>query len=339
MPKSVNRQIILKRRPQGLPKPEDFDYREVPLQAPKDGQVLLRNVYLSLDPAIRGWMDGREDSYQPPIPLGHVMRAVTIAEVVDTRNTNYSPGDFVMGLNGWEDYSISTGTGFINKIPADNQLPLSVYLSVLGTTGLTAYFGLLDVGKPQQGETVLVSAAAGAVGSVVGQIAKIKGCRTVGIAGGAEKCAQLVDTFGFDEAIDYKSTDSLEMEIKRTCPSGIDVYFDNVGGGMLEAALNCLKNGARIVMCGAISTYNATGPVPGPSGLWQLLVHNARLEGFIVSKYASQFPEGVSQLADWLREGSIKHKEHIVPGLRNASDAFLKLFSGKNVGKLIVQMD
>lgn len=309
------------------------------LPALKDGQILLRNLYLSLDPAIRGWMDEGEESYQPPIPLDHVMRAVTVAEVVESQNAAYAPGDFIMGLNGWEDYSISTGTGFVNKIPADNKLPLSIYLSVLGTTGLTAYFGLLDVGKPKSGETVLISAAAGAVGSVVGQIARINGCRTVGIAGGAEKCRQLVELFGFDEAIDYKSTADLEREINLKCPKGIDVYFDNVGGAMLEAALNCLKDGARIVMCGAISTYNATEPVPGPSNLWQLLVHNARLEGFIVSKYASRFPEGVSQLAQWLLDGSLQHREHVVPGLKNAPDAFLKLFNGENTGKLIIQMD
>lgn len=334
----VNRRIILKARPIGIPRLSDFGEERAEIPELGDGQVLLRNIYLSLDPAIRGWMSPQEDSYQPPIPIDEVMRGVTVARVEKTNNADFQVGDHVMGLNGWEQWSVSEGRGFINKIPSEMGLPMSNFLSVLGTTGMTAYFGLLDVGKPVSGETVLVSAAAGAVGSLVGQIAKNQGCRAVGIAGGKEKCKRLIDFYGFDAAIDYKAPGDLEEKISANCPNGIDIYFDNVGGDMLDAALNCLGEGARVVMCGAIATYNDDQPRSGPSNLWQLLVHNARLEGFIVSKYIGRFSEGLEKMGQWLGSGLIKHREEIVVGLENAPSAFLKLFDGSNKGKLIIDL-
>ncbi len=338
MGKPVNNRVMLRRRPEGLPKKTDFEWRTEGVPRPGDGQVLLRNIYLSLDPAIRGWMSPAENSYQPPIEIGEVMRGVTVGRVEETNNANFAVGDYVMGLNGWEQYSISNGQGFISKIPPHLDLPLSNFLGVLGTTGLTAYFGLLEIGGPKKGETVLVSAAAGAVGSIVGQIAQIKGCKTVGIAGGKEKCERLKTVFGFDETIDYKASGSIEEKIRSSCPAGIDIYFDNVGGEILDGALNCLADGARVVMCGAISTYNDETPTTGPSNLWQLLVHNARMEGFIVSKFVSEFPNAISQLGRWVSEGRLQHCEEFVDGLENAPDAFLRLFDGSHSGKLIVNL-
>lgn len=304
---------------------------------PGDGEALVRNLYLSLDPAMRGWM--REgDSYIEPVKLGEVMRGATVGEVLESKHPGYRPGDKVLGMLGWQDYAVvGHGDGAPRKLP-DVPLPITAFLSVLGGTGLTAYFGLLDVGQPKEGDTVLVNAAAGAVGSVVGQIAKIHGCRAVGIAGSDEKCAWLTGELGFDAAINYK-TQNLREALKETCPQKIDVFFDNVGGEQLDVTLAHIARGARVVICGAISTYNAEGALPpGPSNYIYLLLRRARMEGFIVFDYASRFGEGGEQLGRWVSEGKLRYREHVVDGLENAPSAIHMLFDGRNRGKLIVKI-
>lgn len=333
----TSRQILLKARPRGLPAAGDFELREGPVPEPGEGEFVIRNRYLSLDPAIRGWMDDTP-SYMPPIGLGEVMRGTTVGEVVASRHPDYQPGDQVVGLHGWEDYSLGHGAGFDAKIPAELGLPPTWFLSVLGAPGMTAYFGFLDVGRPQAGETVLVSAAAGAVGSLVGQIAKIKGCTTIGIAGGPEKCSMLKDEFGYDHAIDYKAGGDLASAIRAAAPEGVDIVFENVGGEMLDAALMNLKLRARVLICGLIAGYNAESPTPGPRNLWQLLVKRARMEGLLVADYVDRFPEGITQMGEWLQQGRIRHREHVEPGLVAAPQTFLKLFDGSNMGKLIVDL-
>jgi len=332
-----NRQLLLKQRPHGRPGPECYEWRESRTAAPADGELLVRNLYLSLDPAIRGWMDDAP-SYMPPIPVGSVMRGTTIARVIESRCDGFLPGDIVQGLNGWEDYSITPGAGFTAKVPLELKRPLTNFLSVLGPTGLTAYFGLIDVGRPQRGETVLVSGAAGAVGSIVGQIAAILGCHAVGIAGGAQKCSWLTEQLGFDAAIDYKREAGLGAAIQAACPDGVDVYFDNVGGPLLESVLANINERARLLMCGAISGYNAVEPPPGPRNLWQLIVKSARLEGFLIKSYLGRWAEGRAQMAAWLDAGLIKHREHVDRGLENAPQSFLRLFDGNHDGKLIVDI-
>lgn len=277
-------------------------------------------------------------SYMPPIELGAVMRGTTVARVIDSRSPRFKPGDIVHGLNGWEDYSIAVDSPFLFLVPPEIERPLTNFLSVLGPTGLTAYFGMLEVARPEPGETVLVSGAAGAVGSIVGQIANLLGCRSVGIAGGEKKCRWLTEDLGFAAAIDYKSTQDLTAAIHKACPNGVDVYFDNVGGEILEATLNTINARARIVMCGSVATYNNTAPTPGPRNLWQLLVKTARLEGYLVSNYLPQWPEARIKLAHWLDEGRIQFREHIDVGLESAPVSFLRLFSGNHDGKLIVDI-
>jgi len=332
-----NRQIILKQRPRGLPGPECYELRTSAVPEPAEGELLLRNLYLSLDPAIRGWMDDAP-SYFPPIPLNAVMRGTTIARVVKSRSPEFKAGEMVQGLNGWEDYSIAPAVGFTLRIPPDLGRPYTNFLSVLGPTGLTAYFGLLEVGRPERGQTVLVSGAAGAVGSIVGQIAKILGCRAVGIAGGEKKCRWLTSELGFDAAVDYKATKDLTASVRTACPDGVDVFFDNVGGETLEAALDVINQRARIIMCGAISSYNATEPTPAPRNLWQLLVKTARLEGYLLSSYLGQWPEGRMKMLEWVRDGRIKFREHVDRGLENAPKSMLKLFDGSHDGKLIIDI-
>ncbi|RMF11421.1 MAG: NADP-dependent oxidoreductase [Alphaproteobacteria bacterium] len=332
-----NRRILLRSRPVGLPKSSDYEMVEEEVPEPGPGQIVIRNKFISLDPAIRGWMDESEDSYLPPIKLGEAVKAVTVGEVVKTANPAYAEGDLVMGIHGWEDYSVSQGESQSTKIAADTGVSPSLFLGVLGSTGLTAYFGLLDVGRPNAGEVVLVSGAAGAVGSIVGQIAKIKGCKAYGIAGSKKKIRWITEELGFDGAINYKTCGDMTEAIRAMCPDGVDIYFDNVGGEILDAALMNLRERARIVMCGAISTYNVKEPQPGPYNLWQLLVKSARIEGFLIRNYADRFPEGAVQMAEWINQGRIKYKEEIIDGLENAPDAFLKLFTGENEGKLVIR--
>ncbi|MEO7742208.1 MAG: NADP-dependent oxidoreductase [Usitatibacter sp.] len=332
---AVNHQVRLAARPSGLPKRSDWSFTEEAVGEPADGLMLVKVRYISLDPAMRGWMNEGK-SYIRPVQIGEVMRAGAVGEVLASRNPAFKPGDFVVGSFGVQEYALTDGKG-VNQVD-DRFAPLPVYLGVLGMPGMTAYFGLLDIGKPKAGETVVVSGAAGAVGSVVGQIAKIQGCRAVGIAGGADKCAYLKEKLGFDEAIDYKSQD-VKARLKATCPDGIHVYFDNVGGDILDAALACLALHARIVICGAISQYNATEAVKGPSNYLSLLVNRASMTGMVVFDYAARYGEAAKKMAEWMAQGKLVAKEDVVPGGIDAfPETLLKLFRGENFGKLVLEV-
>jgi NADPH-dependent curcumin reductase CurA len=335
MTAKVNRQWLLAARPTGPIKVSDFKFVEQPLPILNEGEVLVRNLLLSLDPTNRVWMQASE-SYLPPVGIGEVMRGGTIGVVEQSRNAAFKEGMHVQGLLGWQDYAVNDGTG-LTPLPSDPSIPLTAFFGLFGHIGLTAYFGLLDVGKPRSGETLVVSAAAGATGSLVGQIGKIKGCRVVGIAGTEEKCRWLTDELGFDAAINYKSEPVLEA-LKRKCPAGIDVYFDNVGGEILDAALGLINQKARVVLCGLISQYNAVEPVPGPYNFSNILVKRARIEGFIVIDYMNRAQEAMADLGRWLAEGKIKYRVDVVEGLERAPEALGKLFDGSNVGKLVVQL-
>ncbi|MGI8557231.1 MAG: NADP-dependent oxidoreductase [Solirubrobacteraceae bacterium] len=319
-------------RPSGLPTRENWDYTEDAVGAPGDGEVLVRLEFISLDPAMRGWMNDTR-SYIPPVGIGEVMRALGVGEVVESRHPDFAPGEHVSGLLGVQEHAVVAGAGLLKVDP--DAVPLPKWLSALGMPGMTAYFGLLDIGRPKEGETVVVSGAAGAVGQVVGQIAKLKGCRAVGIAGGPAKCAFVVEELGFDAAIDYKAED-VSGRLREHCPKGIDVYFDNVGGEILDAALAALARHARVVICGAISQYNATEAIRGPSNYLSLLVNSASMSGFVVSDYFSRYAEGGAQMGAWLAEGKLKTREDIVEGLETFPETLLKLFSGENEGKLVL---
>jgi hypothetical protein len=329
-----NRQYRLAARPVGLPRASDWERTTEPVTAPADGEFLAKVHYISLDPAMRGWMNEGK-SYIPPVGIGEVMRAGGVAEVIESRHPKFGKGDFVSGTFGVQQYATSNGKGVVRVDP--KLAPLPVYLNVLGMPGMTAYFGLLEVGKPVAGNTVVVSGAAGAVGATVGQIARIKGCRAVGIAGGADKCRYLTDELGFDAAIDYKHED-VKAALKSHCPQGIDVYFDNVGGDILDAALARLARGARIVICGAISQYNNMEKMRGPANYMSLLVNRARMEGMVVFDYADRYGEAAREMAGWMAAGRLKSREDIVDGIDAFPDALLKLFSGANFGKLVLKV-
>ncbi|MFT7579944.1 MAG: NADPH-dependent curcumin reductase CurA [Myxococcota bacterium] len=335
---SENTQVLLAARPMGLPKDTDWSIVQTPIAEPDatKHEVLIEVVHLSLDPAMRGWMNDVK-SYIPPVQLGAVMRAGGIGRVLRSAADGFAEGDWVYGMLGWQRYA-TVAAKHLEKLPARSDLPRAAYLGVLGIPGLTAYFGLLDLGTPKAGETVLVSAASGAVGSITGQIAKLKGCRVVGIAGGPAKCKYVVETLGYDDCIDYKGDARILDEIRRTCPDGVDVYFDNVGGEILEAALRRINRRARIIICGAISVYNNTTAPRGPANYLSLLVQRARMEGFVVFDYADRYAEARTEMAGWLLEGKLTHKAHIIQGLENAPQALLRLFSGDKLGKLIVQV-
>jgi hypothetical protein len=317
-----------------MPKRTDWDYEEETVRELREGELLIKVLFVSLDPAMRGWMN-QSRSYVPPVAIGEVMRALALGEVVASRNPRFSVGQHVSGTFGVQEYFISEGKGLVAVDP--RVAPLPTFLNVLGMTGMTAYFGLLETGQPQPGDTVVVSAAAGAVGSVVGQIAKIKGCRAVGIAGGVDKCRYLVTDLGFDAAIDYKSENVTEA-LRKCCPQGIDVYFDNVGGDILEAALANLARGARVVICGAISQYCVTGAVQGPRNYLSLLVNRATMKGMLVFDYADRYGHAVQEMAGWMAAGKLKSREDIVEGIETYPDTFLKLFKGENLGKLILKV-
>ena len=334
MSTQINRQFLLAKRPTGMVSRDTFDYVEKPVGEPGEGQILVKNLYLSLDPAMRGWMNEGK-SYIAPVGLGDVMRALGVGEVIASNHPDYVVGDHVNGALGVQDYFLGEPKGFYKVDP--KRAPLPVYLSALGMTGMTAYFALLDVGAPKSGDTVVLSGAAGAVGSIAGQIAKLKGCRVIGIAGGAEKCAYLTDELGFDAAIDYKS-ESLPEALKRECPKGVDVYFDNVGGDTLDAVLTRLAPKARIVICGAISQYNNKEAVKGPANYLSLLVNRARMEGFVVTDHAANFGSAAAEIGGWLASGKVKSKEHIVEGLETFPETLLKLFKGENFGKLVLKV-
>jgi NADPH-dependent curcumin reductase CurA len=331
-----NRQILLASRPAGTITQGNFTRREVEIPALQTGDFLVRNIYLSLDPTIRNWMN-EADTYMPAIRIGEVMRGGGVGEVVESRNPQYAVGDVVFGLIGWQDYCVGRATDPMPMMVVPKGVPLTAALSVFGITGMTAYFGLLDVGKPKAGETVVISAAAGATGSVAGQLAKLKGCRAVGIAGTAEKCRWVTADLGFDACINYK-TEDLAARLKATCPHGVDVYFDNVGGSILDTVLALITLHARVVLCGAISMYNTAELPPGPRNYVALMLQRARMEGFIITDYLPRFPEALAEIGPWVAEGKLKYAVDIVPGLENAPAAINRLFTGANTGKLLVQI-
>ena len=333
----MNRQWLLASRPQGMVTESNFQYHEAPVSELEDGQFLVRNCYIAFEPAMRGWMDDRP-SYIPPIQVGEVMRAVTTGQVVASKHPDYQTGDCVQGGFGWQEYAVTSGKGGLmpaSKIPAGASL--TAPLGVLGITGLTAYFGLLDLGQPKGGETCVVSGAAGATGSIAGQIARIKGCQVIGIAGGPDKCAWLTDAARFDAAIDYKSED-VAARLRELCPDGIHIFFDNVGGEILDAVLAQIAMKARIVLCGGISRYNDEELQPGPKNYFNLILQRARMEGFILVDYYRRFAEGVQELSGWLDSGQLVHQEDIQEGFANAPRTFLRLFEGKNLGKQLLKI-
>ena len=331
---TVNHQFRLASRPVGLPTRANWTYAEEPLRDPAEGEILVKVLYLSLDPAMRGWMNEGK-SYIPPVGIGEVMRAGGVGRVIASKDKALAVGDFVYGTLGIQEYCVLKAAAATKVDP--RLAPLPVYLGTLGMPGMTAYFGLLEVGQPQPGDTVVVSGAAGAVGSVVGQIAKIKGCRVIGIAGGRDKCQYLVKELGFDAAIDYKSED-VKNALRTHCPKGVDVYFDNVGGEILDAVLTQIARGARIVICGAISQYNNTDGVHGPSNYLSLLVNRASMKGMVVFDYADRYAEAGREMAGWMAAGKLKSREHVVAGLETFPETLLKLFKGENNGKLMLKV-
>jgi NADPH-dependent curcumin reductase CurA len=331
----THRQIRLAARPQGECKPSDWEHADAPAPAPGEREFAGVTKMISLDPAMRGWLDDRP-SYLPPVGIGDVMRAASIIEVTASNHPGFAVGDHVVGTFGVQEQVVSDGRGALKVDPG--AAPLATYLAALGMPGMTAYFGLLDVGALKEGETVLVSGAAGAVGSMVGQIAKVKGCRVVGIAGGPEKCALLTDELGFDAALDYRA-DGFKKALRDATPDGVDVYFDNVGGEILDLALTRLAMKARVVICGAISQYNSESRPHGPSNYMVLLVRRARMEGFVVFDYAKRYGEAAQEIAGWIAEGRIKSQEHVVQGaIDDFPETLHMLFRGENVGKLVLEL-
>nr|WP_198151276.1 NADP-dependent oxidoreductase [Kibdelosporangium sp. MJ126-NF4]CEL13973.1 Putative oxidoreductase YncB [Kibdelosporangium sp. MJ126-NF4]CTQ88342.1 Putative oxidoreductase YncB [Kibdelosporangium sp. MJ126-NF4] len=330
---TVNAQIRLAARPVGLPKSTDWQLTEEPAGQPGDGEFLVELQYISLDPAMRGWINAQR-SYIAPVEIGAVMRAAGIGTVIESHHEKFAKGDVVQGLFGVQKYAVSDGAGVSTVDTSRASAPM--YLGTLGSSGFTAYFGLLDVGRPKPGETIVVSAAAGAVGSITGQIGKIKGCRVVGIAGGPDKCRYLVDELGFDAAIDYKAGD-IRRQLKQHTPDGVDVFFDNVGGEILDDVLARINRGARVVISGAVSQYNSEDGMRGPANYMQLLVQRASMTGFLVFDYVARYPEAASELAAWLAEGRITSREHIVEGdIAAFPETLLGLFEGRNTGKLVL---
>jgi NADPH-dependent curcumin reductase CurA len=331
----VNKQITLAARPSGMPKPSDFKLVESSVPEAKAGEILVRVLYVSVDPYMRGRMNDVK-SYAPPAQIGEVMGAGAVGQVVNSQSAQFEAGDFIEGFFGWQEYAISDGKGVRKLDPSLGSL--STALGVLGMPGLTAYFGLLDIGKPLRGETVVISGAAGAVGSIAGQIAKINGCRVVGIAGSDQKIAWLRDELGFDAAFNYKTTPDYYAKLEELCPNGVDVYFDNVGGTITDAVFRLINIGARIVVCGQIAQYNDEKPETGPRLLWHLIVKQARAEGFLVFQFAPRYAEGLKQMAAWLKAGKLKYREQFVDGIENAPRAFIGMLQGENTGKQLVRV-
>ena len=333
MPPSMNRQILLRRRPSGMPEPGDFELVESPVPTPGEGEFLCRTIYLSLDPYMRGRISGGQ-SYAASVEPGQVIVGGTVGEVIESRHPGVAQGDLVLGYDGWQAYAVSRGVG-VRKLDPE-QAPISTALGVLGMPGMTAYVGLLDIGQPKPEETVVVSAASGAVGSAVGQIAKIKGCRAVGIAGSQDKCDYVVRDLGFDACVNHRTGD-LVQALRKACPTGIDVYFENVGGDVQKAVLQLINLNVRIPLCGLISEYNAVEPPSGPN--WRpLLINRALIKGFIVSDHVNRMGDFLADCSRWVREGKLKYREDVVVGLESAPDAFIGLLQGKNFGKLLVRV-
>ncbi|MBK5292438.1 MAG: NADP-dependent oxidoreductase [Acidobacteriia bacterium] len=331
----VNRQILLAARPSGFPSASDFQMVSSPVPDPGEEQVLVQVIYLSVDPYMRGRMSEAK-SYAAPVNIGDVMTGGGVSRVIKSRHPRFAEGDIVEGITGWQEYAVLNGRGLRKIDPS--FAPLSSALGVLGMPGLTAYFGLLDICKPKAGETVVVSGAAGAVGSLAGQIAKIQGCRAVGIAGTDDKVAWLTGELGFDAAFNYKTVSSYRSKLAELCPQGIDCYFDNVGGSITDAVMALINQSARIAICGQISQYNLDKPEMGPRLLGQLIVKRARIEGFLVMDYAARFKEGLTQMAAWLREGKLIYREQFTEGIESAPQAFLGLLQGANTGKQLVRV-
>lgn len=332
------KQFTLVRRPNGTPVAEDFRLDDAPMPEPGEGEFVVRTVYASLDPAMRGWFDD-VPSYMPPIPLGDAVRASVVGRVAASRTPDFPDGAWVSGLGAIEEYSLARPGGFMRRIdPAAVPSP-SNYLSVLGAVGMTAYFGVVDVLKPQAGQTLLVSGAAGAVGSLVGQVGKIMGCRTIGIAGGPAKVERLTRDYGFDAAIDYRGKDvhALDAAIREAAPGGVDLVFENVGGDILDAELMNLNMNATVALCGLISEYNSVEKI-GARNIWQLIVKRATMRGLLVADYLPRFEEGMAAMAGWLKDGRLRFDEHIDQGIENALPAFMRLFEGTNEGKMILQI-
>jgi NADPH-dependent curcumin reductase CurA len=333
MAAGINRQILLKSRPAGAPGPDNFELVQRPAPKPGDGEVLMRIRYLSLDPYMRGRMSVAR-SYAKPVEIGEPMVGGTVGEVVESRNAKFAVGDIVLGYGGWQDYALSSGVGLRKLDPA--AAPITTALGVLGMPGMTAWAGLLEIGQPKPGETVAVAAASGAVGSVVGQIAKIKECRAVGIAGGPDKCRYVVEELGFDACVDHRAAD-FARRLDAACPAGIDVYFENVGGAVQQAVWPLLNDFARIPVCGLIAQYNATAPIPGPD-MFSVLRKRLTLRGFIVTDFAAREADFQREASAWVRSGRLRYREDVVDGLENAPAAFLGLLQGKNFGKLLVKV-
>jgi NADPH-dependent curcumin reductase len=326
------RQIVLASRPSGMPQDDDFRVEDAPIPPLLDGEILVKNEYLSIDPTIRGWIE--RDTYLPAVALGEVVRCVGLGEVVESRLPGFAPGDRVFGMVGWQEYSVHRASDRPLVVPGGVE-PTDA-LSVFGTTGITAYWGLLDVGRPRQGDTVVVSGAAGATGSIAGQIAKIKGCRVIGMAGSDAKCAWLRE-LGFDGAINYR-TEDVAGRLRELCPTGVDVFFDNVGGPILDAVLSRLARRGRVVLCGAISQYNSLSEPYGLKNVGNLIPTRGRMEAFIILDYVDRFPEAVMQLAAWVAEKKIQHRVTVIEGLERAPEALRKLFTGDHEGKLVVRV-
>jgi NADPH-dependent curcumin reductase CurA len=318
-----------------MPKESDFKLVESPVPEPEAGEILVRTLYVSVDPYMRGRMNDVK-SYSPPVQIGEVMGSGAVGEIAASQNAHFQVGDIVEGFFGWQQFAISDGQGVRKLDPS--LAPVSTALGVLGMPGLTAYFGFLDVGKPRAGETVLVSGAAGAVGSLAGQIAKISGCRVIGIAGSDQKVAWLTGELGFDAAFNYKTAAGYDEKLAELCPEGVDIYFDNVGGAITDAVFPALNTGARVVVCGQIAQYNAEKPETGPRLLWHLIIKQARAEGFLVFHYASRYAEGIRQMATWLNAGKLKYREQFVDGIENTPRAFIGLLRGENMGKQLVRV-
>ena len=331
----INKKQLLSERPKGMPNESTWSFVEETVAPLKDGEILVQQSHISLDPAMRGWMNDSR-SYIPPVEIGEVMRAGSVGKVIETKgDTKFKVGDYVSGWGGVQQYYVGDGNGFVQVDP--NLADITRYLGVLGMPGMTAYFGILEVGEIKEGDVVLVSGGAGAVGSVVGQIAKIKGCRVVGIAGGPEKCAYMTEELGFDGAIDYKN-ENVISGIKQHCPEGIDVYFDNVGGDILDAALIFIRKNARIVICGAISQYNNTTAVQGPKNYMSLLVNRGSMKGMVVMDYTPKFRDAMKEMSQWMAEGKLKAKEDVYEGIENFRDTFYRLFNGDKLGKLVLKI-
>ncbi len=329
----MNKIILLKKRPEGKPSLTDFEITEEKMPQPNEGEILLKTKYVSVDPYLRGRMRD-EKSYIPPFEVGKPLESGIIAEIVESNNKNFQKGEFVNGMLSWKQFQTSNGNG-LNKVDGE-KAPLKAYLGVLGLTGITAYLGLKKIGKPEKGETLLVSGAAGAVGSVVGQIGKIRGCRVVGIAGSEEKIDRIEEKFGFDAGINYKTTKNMKDAIAEACPNGVDVYFDNVGGEILDAALANMNKYGRVVNCGAISLYNKTETPTGPRVETTLIKNSILMQGFTVRDFVKDFGLAQKQLAQWMQEDKLSYLETVVEGFENIPQAFIDLFDGKNKGKMIV---